>query len=90
MLDKSPQRDQESLLLGVFEVVCYNTLTRLSEVAANGETQSVTYVIQNFDARLRIFVVQTRDKSSAFLIGQNPGQDLDGLGLVGRIGDVLP
>ena len=36
MLDKSPQRDQESLLLGEFEAGLCNTLTRLSEAVVNG------------------------------------------------------
>jgi len=88
-LGKSPQSDEETLLLCGFEVVFCDALTRLSE-AVKGQVRVVTYPIQNLNTKLCILVVQTRDKNPTPRVSQNLSQGLDGLGFVDCASDTLP
>jgi len=89
-LSKSPQREEESILLGGVEVALSGSLTKLSEAAGGWQTQLATYVVQNSDTRFGILTFQKRDKTPTLLINQNLSQGPNGFSFVSLAGGVLP
>ena len=88
---KSPQCDEESLLLEGFEVMPCDALQRpLSGDRAGQQVEIVTYVVQNLDTQLGLLVFQTRNKSPPLPLRQDFSQRPDGFGFIGRASNSCP
>ena len=92
---KSPQREEESLLLRRFEVMLCNALIKESHVSlgkreVDGMGQAETNVVQNLDTELGVRAFQGPDEDPALSIDQDLSQDPNGLAFVARAGDVPP
>ena len=89
-LSEPPQHEEECALLCGSEVALFDTLTRSSEAAKRGETQTATYVVQSLNAQFGCLESQIKSESPAILIDHDLSQGPDSFGLAGSVGNILP